>query len=94
MNINLVEGFGMRTVRKILVWGWFPLAGVTALAYALDDLWARYQGRPVDLYRNISDSNRNRSRGWMVECPRIAPKRTQVTGSLRPGRAVTSHGYY
>jgi hypothetical protein len=38
----------MRTVRKLLLWGCLALAGVTLFAYALDDLWARFRGRPVE----------------------------------------------
>src|SRR5580700_1448959 len=34
----------MRKPLKILVWGCLAIAGVTAFAYALDDLWAGYPG--------------------------------------------------
>jgi hypothetical protein len=36
-----------------------------------------------------------REKGMMAKCPRIASKRTQVTGLLRPGRVPTTfHGYW
>jgi hypothetical protein len=38
----------MRSFRKILLRGFLALAGLTALIYAGDDLWARFQGRPVE----------------------------------------------
>ncbi len=38
----------MRTVRKIALRGCLALAGLTALVYAADDLFARLHGRPVE----------------------------------------------
>jgi len=38
----------MRLVRKILLWGCLALAGLAAFVYAVDDLWARWQGRPTE----------------------------------------------
>jgi hypothetical protein len=38
----------MRSFRKILLRGCLALAGLTLLAYAGDDLWARHRGRPVE----------------------------------------------
>jgi len=38
----------MRTVRKIALWGCLGLAGLIAFVYAVDDLWARMHGRPVE----------------------------------------------
>ena len=38
----------MRSFRKILLRGCLGLAGLTALVYAADDIWARLQGRPVE----------------------------------------------
>jgi len=37
----------MRTVGKILAWGCLALIGLATCAYAADDLWARFRGRPV-----------------------------------------------
>jgi hypothetical protein len=38
----------MRKSLKILRWGCFVVACLTAFAYGLDDAWARYRGRPVE----------------------------------------------
>jgi hypothetical protein len=38
----------MRTIRKIALRGCLAVAGLAALIYAADDLWARYRGRPVE----------------------------------------------
>ncbi len=38
----------LRTIRKIALRGCLAVAGLAALIYAADDLWARYQGRPVE----------------------------------------------
>jgi outer membrane protein assembly factor BamE (lipoprotein component of BamABCDE complex) len=38
----------MRTVRKTLLRGGVALLGIAACAYATDDLWARFRGRPVE----------------------------------------------
>ncbi len=38
----------MRSARKLLVRSVLVLLGLAAFAYAADDLWARYRGRPVE----------------------------------------------
>jgi len=38
----------MRFARKIVLWGCFALAGLTAFVYAADELSARFRGRPVE----------------------------------------------
>jgi len=38
----------VRTVSKILLWGCLAFVVLTAFAYAADDLWARFRGRPVE----------------------------------------------
>lgn len=38
----------MRLVRKILLRGCLALAILTAFVYLVDDLWARFRGRPVE----------------------------------------------
>ena len=38
----------MRTISKILLRGCLALVVLTALIYSVDDLWARFRGRPVE----------------------------------------------
>jgi hypothetical protein len=38
----------MRTVRKIFARGCLAIACVALFAYTVDDLWARFRGRPVE----------------------------------------------
>jgi hypothetical protein len=38
----------LRTIRKIALRGCLAVAALAALIYTADDLWARYQGRPVE----------------------------------------------
>jgi hypothetical protein len=38
----------MRTIRRIALWGCFALVSLTGLIYLVDDLWARFRGRPVE----------------------------------------------
>ncbi|HUK33952.1 MAG TPA: hypothetical protein VLV86_08595 [Vicinamibacterales bacterium] len=37
-----------RSIRKIGLWGCLSLAGLAALTYVGDDLWARLQGKPQE----------------------------------------------
>ncbi len=44
-----MKGFRvLSTIRTIVRWGCLALAGLTALLYAGDDLWARHRGRPIE----------------------------------------------
>ncbi len=38
----------MRTISKILLRGCLALVVLTAFIYSVDDLWARFRGRPVE----------------------------------------------
>ena len=38
----------MRTIRKIALWTCLVLASLTAVIYGVDDLWARFRGRPAE----------------------------------------------
>ena len=38
----------MRTIRRIALWGCLVLASLTGLTYLVDDLRARFLGRPVE----------------------------------------------
>lgn len=38
----------MRTIRRIALWGCFALLSLAGLIYLVDDLWARFRGRPVE----------------------------------------------
>lgn len=38
----------MRTVWKGLLWGCLLSVGLAAFTYVVDDLWARFRGRPVE----------------------------------------------
>ena len=38
----------MRTTQRIAVWGCLALLGLTGSIYLVDDLYARFHGRPVE----------------------------------------------
>jgi len=38
----------MRAIKKIVLWGCLALAGLSAFVFAMDDVWARVRGRPVE----------------------------------------------
>jgi hypothetical protein len=64
----------MRTLKKVLVFALLTAAAGAGIAYGLDDIWARYRGKPVSaikIDRYYADRNKWNEVEYSVGTPEI-----------------------
>lgn len=75
----------MRVLKKIVMPVLLFLAGLCAVVYLLDDLWARYRGKPVvEVKVDLDFSARNRwsQIGYSISTPQAGTSQTCVQAML------------